>query len=223
MGSANLRSFLLVLFFCPPVAPSSEALLALGHQTDFGSGETRHVNGRVLLSFKEKPVGSKVTFECSPSGLCVPCLYSEKGDNKYRCTETGYRIPFKCVESKISMKDSKRTHSQNARLSLEVSDNTDKLNKALHHARGFTTTVKHRSLPDESFTSDNRSQAYITYRSCILPATEEKLSVLRFEGIVIFLFLVSGSVILLRKKAAASVSGENFKLLLSVCQLLVVI
>ncbi|KAI9111801.1 hypothetical protein K1719_017491 [Acacia pycnantha] len=208
MVSAISRSFLLVLFFCLPVAPISEALLlSLEHQTDFRNGETRHVKGRFLLSFRENPSGSNFTFECSPSGLCVPCLYSEKGDNKYRCSETGYRIPFKCVEIKVSMKDSKRTKSQNVRMSLEVSENMDILNKALHHAREFTTSVKHRSLLDDSFTSANRSQAYITYRSCILPATEEKLSVVRFEVIAIFLFLVSGSTILLRKKKAAVMSG----------------
>ncbi|XP_054789638.1 uncharacterized protein LOC129311114 isoform X2 [Prosopis cineraria] len=180
--SANSRSFLLVLFFCLPIAPDSEALLlAVGHRNHWRSGETHHVKGRVLLSFKEKPAGSNITFECSPSGLCVNCLYSEKGDSKYRCSETGYHIPFKCIEIKVSMKDSKRTNSQNARLSLEISDKMDKLNNALHDAREFTTSVKHRSLVDDSFASDNKSRAYITYRSCILPATEEKLSVLRFE------------------------------------------
>ncbi|GAA0175574.1 hypothetical protein LIER_41940 [Lithospermum erythrorhizon] len=33
---------------------------------------------RALKSFKETPNGGNVTFECSPSGTCVPCAYSEK-------------------------------------------------------------------------------------------------------------------------------------------------
>jgi hypothetical protein len=33
---------------------------------------------RVLLSFKETPHGTNLTFDCSPSGPCVPCAYSEK-------------------------------------------------------------------------------------------------------------------------------------------------
>lgn len=34
--------------------------------------------GRVLMSLKEKPAGSNFTFDCAPSGPCVPCIYSEK-------------------------------------------------------------------------------------------------------------------------------------------------
>ncbi|GLT40032.1 hypothetical protein SLA2020_141910 [Shorea laevis] len=60
--------------------------------------EHESVGRRVLMSFKETPEGTNVTFECSRSGSCVRCLYSEKVDEKYRCSETGYRIPFKCVE-----------------------------------------------------------------------------------------------------------------------------
>lgn len=33
---------------------------------------------RALLSFKETPKGTNITFDCSPSGACLPCLYSEK-------------------------------------------------------------------------------------------------------------------------------------------------
>jgi hypothetical protein len=44
-----------------------------------GSEKEKGIGGRrVLLSFKETPRGSNATFECSPSGPCVPCLYSEK-------------------------------------------------------------------------------------------------------------------------------------------------
>ncbi|KAL2666879.1 hypothetical protein AAZV13_01G035800 [Glycine max] len=179
---------------------------ALGQQTE----ETQHGNGvrrRVLLSFKEKPSGSNVTFECAPSGPCVPCLYSEKGDEKYRCSETGYRIPFKCVEIKDSTKDAKKTKSQKGRLSLEISDGIAESHIVSHVAGEINPSQSHRRLVDDSLSSDNSSQAYITYRSCITPVNEEKLSLLNFEGLVIFLLLISGSIIYLRKKKAASMSG----------------
>lgn len=30
------------------------------------------------MSFKETPIGTNITYDCSPSGPCVPCTYSEK-------------------------------------------------------------------------------------------------------------------------------------------------
>lgn len=41
--------------------------------------------------------------------------------------------------------------------------------------------MKHRSLLDDSSTEKVKSQAYITYRSCLLTVNEEKLTVLGFE------------------------------------------
>ncbi|XP_014490529.1 uncharacterized protein LOC106753254 [Vigna radiata var. radiata] len=201
MNFANSQFFLPILFFFFFfffVSPFS----ALAQQTDWDSEETQHRNGigrRVLLSFKEKPSGTNVTFECAPSGPCVPCLYSEKGDSKYRCSETGYRIPFKCVEIKDSTKDGKKTKSQKGRSSLEIGDAT---------AGEYTHSPSDRRLAeDSSSSSDNSSQAYITYRSCITPVNEEKLSVLNFEGVVIFMLIMSGSMIYLRKRKAAAMSG----------------
>ncbi|TKY69766.1 hypothetical protein E2542_SST06048 [Spatholobus suberectus] len=209
MNFANSELFLplfFFFFFFFAISP----FRALGRQTDWSSKETQHgigVGRRVLLSFKEKPSGSNITFECAPSGPCLPCLYSEKGDDKYRCSETGYRIPFKCVEIKDSMEDAKKTKSKEGRSSLEISDGIAKSDEVSHVAGEFTPSISHRRLVDDSTSSDNRSQAYITYRSCITPVSEEKLSVLNFEGVVIFLLLISGSFIYLRKKKVASVSG----------------
>ncbi|KAJ0720784.1 hypothetical protein HanOQP8_Chr08g0267941 [Helianthus annuus] len=61
---------------------------------------------RGLKSFKEKATGTNTTFDCSPSGPCVPCLYHEKKDVSYRCSETGYRIPMRCV--KIAVVDEEK-------------------------------------------------------------------------------------------------------------------
>lgn len=50
------------------------------HRDGVGGNEKIEVGfgRRALLSFKETPRGSNVTFECSRSGPCVACLYSEK-------------------------------------------------------------------------------------------------------------------------------------------------
>ncbi|XP_054823725.1 uncharacterized protein LOC129321826 [Prosopis cineraria] len=209
MNSANYH-LICPIFLSLIIAVFSLSFLhALGQQIDWGSeGSQNGLGRRVLMSFKEKPPGSNVTFECSPSGPCVPCLYSEKGDEKYRCSETGYRIPLKCIESENSVKSSEKSDSQNARSTLEVSNGIAESHKVLNDSRElFSTSKEQRSLLDSSSTSDNRLQAYITYRSCIPATTEDKLSVLSFEGIVILLLLVSGSIIYLRKKKGVSVSG----------------
>lgn len=36
------------------------------------------IGRRALLSLKETPHGSNATYECSPAGPCVPCVYPEK-------------------------------------------------------------------------------------------------------------------------------------------------
>lgn len=206
MNSSNSTIFLPYLFFFAISIYHQPSFLALGQQTD--DSENGHGFGRrVLMSFKEKPSGSNLTFDCAPSGPCVPCIYSEKGDEKYRCSETGYRIPFKCEEIKDSKKDAKKTNPQKTRSTLEISNSSAKSHIVEHVYGEFITLQSQRTLLDDSSASDNKSQAYVTYRSCIPADTEEKLSVLGFEGVVIFLLLISGSFIYLRKKKAAAMSG----------------
>lgn len=107
-----------------------------------------------------------------------------QGDSKYRCSETGYRIPFKCVEIKDSTKDAKKTKSLKGRSSLEIPDGTAESQKVSHVDGESTHSQSVRRLADDSSSSENSSQAYITYRSCITPVNEEKLSVLNFEVIL---------------------------------------
>ncbi|KAJ6356105.1 hypothetical protein OIU78_004256 [Salix suchowensis] len=127
---------------------SSILAVDLDHTT-----ENEGVGRRALLSFKETPHGTNLTFDCSPSGPCVPCAYSEKSDEKYRCSETGHRIPFKCVEINHDSNIEKgKQRSPNGRSAVEISDD-----------------------PRDG------SQAYITYRSCI-SVNSENLSVLGFEA-----------------------------------------
>ncbi|XP_044489594.1 uncharacterized protein LOC123213992 isoform X2 [Mangifera indica] len=92
MASRLIVLLLLVTWF------SSASLPTSADQPESGSTERSVVGQRLFMGFKETPRGSNRTFDCDPSGPCVPCVYSEKNDDKYRCSETGYRIPLKCVE-----------------------------------------------------------------------------------------------------------------------------
>ncbi|KAL9390334.1 hypothetical protein Peur_018939 [Populus x canadensis] len=172
---------------------SSIHALDIDHTTENGG-----LGRRVLLSFKETPHGTNLTFDCSPSGPCVPCAYSEKSDEKYRCSETGHRIPFKCVEINHDTENEKgKQHSPNGRSAVEISDDANP------HVMLQETTASNEGRTLLS-TAKGGSQAYITYRSCISVNTE-KLSVLGFEGIILCLLLASGSVVYLRRKQTATV------------------
>uniref|UniRef100_A0ACD5YC01 Uncharacterized protein n=1 Tax=Avena sativa TaxID=4498 RepID=A0ACD5YC01_AVESA len=61
---------------------------------------------RSLLGFVEAQGNS---YSCSPSGPCIPCQYSEKNDDKYCCSETGYRLPLKCVQVQNGTKEGDNT------------------------------------------------------------------------------------------------------------------
>ncbi|KAJ6988961.1 hypothetical protein NC653_021761 [Populus alba x Populus x berolinensis] len=153
------------------------ALLSSIHATELNwSRNGGGVGRRTLLSFKETPHGSNFTFDCSPSGPCVPCAYSEKSDENYRCSETGYRIPFKCIEIKHGTeKENGKQHSQNGRSAVEISDNVNP-----HVSLQDAASNEGRILLDGSSSAKDGVQTYITYRSCI-SANAEKLSVLGFE------------------------------------------
>ncbi|KAI5679122.1 hypothetical protein M9H77_10072 [Catharanthus roseus] len=197
MNSAN---WVLLLFFFSLVSASSN--LSLDVQQD-GEREKIEVGlglsklaRRALIDFKEKPNGGNVTYDCSPSGPCVPCAYSEKSDEKYRCSETGYRIPLKCVKVESSSKKANGKKKQNDRSALESSE------VEVKHAKEFNSSVTQRSLLDDSSSSEGGNQVYITYRSCVPAVNEERLSVLGFEGIMLGLLLMSGSAIYFRRKRA---------------------
>ncbi|XP_021908474.1 uncharacterized protein LOC110822632 [Carica papaya] len=206
MPSPNSSRFLLLLLIATVLSESSSIHIALADQQSSGSkGTTKSVANRALLSFKEVSGGTNVTFECSRSGPCVPCLYSEKNDEKYRCSETGYRIPLRCVE----IQDDKNANGRktvNGRSDLETSLDGTKPHAELHDAERLLA-VKLRSLLEDSSTSRGGSQAYITYRSCIPAVNEEKLSVIGFEGIMLGLLLISGSVVYVRRKRTVAAAG----------------
>ncbi|VFQ66737.1 unnamed protein product [Cuscuta campestris] len=178
-SSAILLFFISSIVFCAPSLAE-------------GSGGEEDPR-RIMLSFKETPGGVNASFECSPSGPCVPCAYSEKNDAKYRCSETGYRIPFKCEE----IRD--RTVEEKGKIIHNRSD----LESEISH----TYPIRQRSLLQDPSTSASGLQAYITYRSCITTVSEESLSVLGFEGIMLGLLMISGSTIYYKRRRANAASG----------------
>ncbi|KAL5722442.1 hypothetical protein ACHQM5_005965 [Ranunculus cassubicifolius] len=151
---------------------------------------------RSLLSFKEIPNGGNATFQCSPSGPCISCPYSQKSDDKYRCSETGYHIPLKCKEIKGG---SKLKNDKKAKKDRSTIENTK--------AKIMQDGVEHRRLLDNSSKSEAGNQAYVTYRSCIPAVFEEKLSVLGFEAIMLGLLMVSGPFVYFRRKRSVPMAG----------------
>ncbi|CAL5431202.1 unnamed protein product [Camellia sinensis] len=266
-SSSNLSSFLLFLLSLFSLSTD----LALGHESSRGRREEEvGIRGRrVLMGFKETPSGGNVTFDCSPSGPCVACLYSEKygcmlhikltmafnklvivvslpspdpalagvscmglplfcltfllldasrahecqcgevekNDEKYRCSETGYRIPLKCVKIEAGTNQVNSKKAQPNRSTLENNSAKEKLHVMLHNAEESYTSIRQRSLLADSSTSVGGSQPYITYRSCIPPINEEKLSVIGFEGIILGLLLISSSLIYFRRKQSSVAAG----------------
>ncbi|KAG0503700.1 hypothetical protein HPP92_003772 [Vanilla planifolia] len=74
------------------------------------SDSTSGARGRLLLGFRE--TSGNVSFQCSPSGPCIPCQYSEKNDEKYHCSETGYRLPLQCIEVQESSEEEHKDKKQ---------------------------------------------------------------------------------------------------------------
>ncbi|XP_078448551.1 structural polyprotein [Wolffia australiana] len=153
-------------------------------------GEFGHGEERMLLSFKE--VHNNASFRCTPSGPCLPCEYSEKKDPNYRCSETGYRVPLKCLQIKDEAKN--RTGKRSGR-SLNEQQSGDKENAG----RWWWHLRWRRRLLDVSDTQDKKV-SYTTYRSCLTPQPEEKLSLLGFEIIMVSLLLASSFFIYVRQK-----------------------
>ncbi|XP_068647090.1 uncharacterized protein [Aristolochia californica] len=173
---------LVTLVLLPPFIPAAVR----------GSHVQINRQSRSLMSFSERKGNS--TFDCLPAGPCVACQYSEKNDEKYRCSETGYRIPLKCIETEGGAK--KASSNPRRRSILEGGD--------------FVTSLQHlkwRRLRDHSSKLDNGKKTYITYRSCVPAVDEKKLSVLGFEGIILGLLLLSVPVVYIRRKRSINMSG----------------
>ncbi|KAL7586072.1 hypothetical protein Lser_V15G41335 [Lactuca serriola] len=167
-----------IAFNCFVVYASSDPSVS----PELEGGREIGVGQRGLKTFKEKATGTNITFDCSPFGPCIPCLYSEKKDENFRCSETGYRIPIRCIKI-LNQGDEE--------------ENEDKKKKK----------QKGRSLSEDSSSSSTSSssgievgkEVYLTYRSCIPAIDEEKLSFIGFEAIMLVMLACSSFVIYKRK------------------------
>ncbi|CAL9075673.1 unnamed protein product [Musa textilis] len=188
----------LTLLWCS--IPTARGEAADGEGGDGGAAEGVR-GGRLLLSIQEAK--GNASFRCSPFGLCLPCQYSEKNDDKYPCSETGYRVPLKCVRIKDGTEEASRIRTQRSLLYLQE-EHASGVQKRLLTTR---SNYKWRKLLAESSKLENEEENYITYRSCVPVDSNEKLSVLGFEVIILGLLLISGSVVYLRQKRTAIMSG----------------
>ncbi|XP_078153335.1 structural polyprotein isoform X2 [Carex rostrata] len=153
--------------------------------------------GRSLLAFVEAQ--GNTSFRCSPSGPCIPCQYSEKNDDKYRCSETGYHLPLKCKE-KEEVQQNKNKNRR--RLASEFLNSKPLLGTII-------SNFKWRKLLDEESSDAGMvMKQYITYRSCVPVDGEEKLSVIGFEVMMVGLLMVSGPVVYLRQKRTLLMQGH---------------
>ena len=78
----------------------------------------------------------------------IPFFLLWQNDEKYRCSETGYRIPLKCVEIKDGPKDSKAKLSR--RSASEIFPRNVKLHTVLRSFEELATSLRHRILLSDS-------------------------------------------------------------------------
>ncbi|KAJ4874705.1 Uncharacterized protein Rs2_39723 [Raphanus sativus] len=216
MASKSYHPLHLIILFVYAVAISSSFLAVRSHEQNNGDEEMRSRGGggrRLLLGFKETPKGSNVTFECSPSGPCVSCNSSEKRKEKYRCSETGYRIPFKCREVRGGGEEAS-SHKKDAEEKTQQNEQSNASNNDDEEVVVDASSVKQRNLRDDDSSSSpaskaKKSQSYKTYRSCVPSADEERVSVLGFEAVMLGLLLVSGSAVYYRKKQTVPMAGVS--------------
>lgn len=94
------------------------------------------------------------------------------------------------MKIKDGSKDGSEKTSRKGRSTLEISPNNAKIRAVLCNLEELYTSIRDRRLLTDSSTQENEAESYITYRSCIPAANEEKLSVLGFEVcLLIFLAL----------------------------------
>ncbi|CAN8275741.1 unnamed protein product [Cochlearia groenlandica] len=212
MVSSSQLILLLIIFFIYIVSISSSSFVYTSHNQEYEEEEIRSVIGRRnLLSYKEKQRGSNVTFDCSPSGPCVSCSSSEKRKEKYRCSETGYRIPFKCKEVRVEASQKKMKDTKEETQNNQSNANNDNDDEPEEEEVVVASDKPRNLLADDSTPSSKmkKSQSYKTYRSCVPSADEEKLSVLGFEAIMLGMFLISVTAIYVKKKQTVPMLGVS--------------
>ncbi|XP_039792642.1 uncharacterized protein LOC120658429 isoform X2 [Panicum virgatum] len=151
--AANSWRWRLLLLLLVTVAALCWIPPAIAAAAAAAAASTANGARRSLLGFVEAQ--GNASYQCTPSGPCIPCQYSEKNDEKYSCSETGYRLPLKCVQAQNGTKEG----------------NKSKQRKILDDASASGDTKSKSGGPKH----------YTTYRSCVPLEGEEKLSFLGFE------------------------------------------
>ncbi|KAH9610729.1 hypothetical protein KSS87_017249 [Heliosperma pusillum] len=106
--------------------------------------ERRNVGFEEKLHSSNSNSNSNSTLDCSPSAPCLPCQYSEKNDDKYRCSETGYRIPFKCTADVKNKPIGKAVNGDNAE--AKATDDDGASSKEYVTYRSCTPDVNQENL-----------------------------------------------------------------------------
>ncbi|CAN6175326.1 unnamed protein product [Urochloa humidicola] len=159
------------------------------------AASTANGTRRSLLGFVEAQ--GNASYQCTPSGPCIPCQYSEKNDDKYSCSETGYRLPLKCVQAQNVTKEGNKNKQRKILDDASTSGGT----------KSTSGNTKPTSGSGSTKSTSGGPKYYITYRSCVPLEGEEKLSVLGFEVMMAGMLLVSGPFVYYRKRRTNIMQG----------------
>ncbi|KAJ6318975.1 hypothetical protein OIU76_014343 [Salix suchowensis] len=111
-GGKNERKMLLLIDPCSGSSNIHAALFNSRHRgVEFYLVSKKHLTAATSISI---------------ALLLVPMFPAPtpRSDENYRCSETGYRIPLKCIEIEHDTKNENgKKHSQNGRSAVEISDN----------------------------------------------------------------------------------------------------
>eukprot|EP00250_Pteridium_aquilinum_P014283 c21890_g1_i1 orf=494-1093(-) len=148
------------------------------------------------------------TFGCSSSGPCTPCSYSEKSDDEtYHCSTTGYRQSYRCAELGS---DGSNGHSAGDKASSRGLSSEEISKRGLHESKeALSGWVGRKAFESEDTTMHDARQVLHIYSSCIPTNSDDKLSVLGFEGIVLGLLALSAPLIYHRKRRNFTMTGMS--------------
>eukprot|EP00249_Psilotum_nudum_P006819 c20085_g2_i2 orf=1-516(-) len=165
---------------CAQLLPYLAFIVAL----NFGVCSGRHFSSIPRIEdaaiIRKEALGNS-TFDCTSSGPCLPCTYSEKGnDRKYHCSTYGYRQHYKCVEVQPVRLDGVRGSFKEASEGF------------IEHSSADNPGDKDQQDIFVDMAKDGQ-HVYRIFMSCLPAGDNERLGVLGFEGIILGMLAVSAS------------------------------
>lgn len=172
------------------------------------------------IGFDRKETSGNSSLGCSASGPCTPCSYTEKSDDeKYHCSTTGYRQPYRCVELGENLfngdasKETNQEHNRAGGSSLKTM--SERVLQDIEHdqergidKQGLVGVVGRKLFEAEDVTTHDGQLVFHVFYSCVpTDDTDERLTVLGFEGIVLGLLAVSAPLIYYRRRRSFASSG----------------